>query len=624
MAPAPTRSSKRSTSRPGSATASRSSSRAGRRRGGARRAPLRRRPDQPRQRHRRAARNDRRDRAGHGRRHPRVPRPARRPLLGRPARPGQRDRAGDDGGAARPSAALSGEALPRAIASPSRRPSPWRSPTPARSASGPTRPSAGGCRRARRSWPAASCSATTRASTPRPSRTSAAPGSATCSRSAGQNVALLALLAMPVLALLGLPLRARLALGARPDRRLRAAGRSRALDPAGRGDGSAERAGDAGGRRASRLYALAVAAARHPRDRPRHRRRRRLAAELRRRARHPLPGGADGGRDRRPRSALRGARSAAPWPRATAMTVAATPGDGAADRLPFRRTLDRHPGRQPPRAAGGRARRCGWGCWPPPAARYRASRSRRSTLPGSLLLGYIAQVASWCARPGWACVEVGLGPGGLVGSYAAIAAAAPSSPGAARPLAASVAGVAWSPPAGARGRRRSSPAAPRRRRRRGGPARPAGLRVTVLDVGQGDAILLQPAAAPRDPGRRRAARRRAGREAGRGRGRRARRRRRHPRPVRPRRRASRSCSARMPVGTLALRGRRPRPAGARRGRRARGRGGSPPAASCAPAGCASTSLWPPPRAARRAPRRRGPQPPGAGHRRPLGRASRCC
>ena len=71
-----------------------------RRRGGRRRA------DQPRHRHRRAARHDRRHRPGHRRGHRRVPRPARRPRLGRPARPGLRDRAGDDGVAARPPAAL--------------------------------------------------------------------------------------------------------------------------------------------------------------------------------------------------------------------------------------------------------------------------------------------------------------------------------------------------------------------------------------------------------------------------------------------------------------------------------------------------------------------------------------
>ena len=45
-------------------------------------------------------------------------------------------------------------------------------------------------------------------------------------------------------------------------------------------------------------------------------------------------------------------------------------------------------------------------------------------LPDALLLAYVAQVASWCARPSWASVDVSLGPGGLVASYAAIAAGA--------------------------------------------------------------------------------------------------------------------------------------------------------------------------------------------------------
>ena len=50
----------------------------------------------------------------------------------------------------------------------------------------------------------------------------------------GENVTLLALLAMPLLGALGIPLRERLVWVARPDRRLRAAGRGGPLDPAGR------------------------------------------------------------------------------------------------------------------------------------------------------------------------------------------------------------------------------------------------------------------------------------------------------------------------------------------------------------------------------------------------------
>jgi competence protein ComEC len=139
------------------------------------------------------------------------------------------------------------------------------------------------------------------------------------------------------------------------------------------------------------------------------------------------------------------------------------------------------------------------------------------------LLAYIAQVAAWCGRPGWAYLHVRLGLGGLLASYLAIAVAAslamrlsrrrrlealrrPTPP----------APTAHPPPRG-RGLNRianqtstamrsgaalialaaltgllltggSSPEA-------AGPP-DAGLRVSVLDVGQGDAILLQPAGAP--------------------------------------------------------------------------------------------------------------------------------
>ena len=37
------------------------------------------------------------------------------------------------------------------------------------------------------------------------------------------------------------------------------------------------------------------------------------------------------------------------------------------------------------------------------------------------LLAYIAAVASWCGRPGWACLEVELGVRGLIASYVALA-----------------------------------------------------------------------------------------------------------------------------------------------------------------------------------------------------------
>jgi competence protein ComEC len=127
----------------------------------------------------------------------------------------------------------------------------------------------------------------------------------------------------------------------------------------------------------------------------------------------------------------------------------------------------------------------------------------------ALLLGYIAQVAAWCGRPGWAEVSVRLGGAGLAGSYLAI--------GAAIVLGHRLARRRRLAAARARGGR--SPA----RRRRGGGVRTAslalaaivplatllapgrgssareaqaGLRVEILDVGQGDAILFQPAGAP--------------------------------------------------------------------------------------------------------------------------------
>ncbi len=123
---------------------------------------------------------------------------------------------------------------------------------------------------------------------------------------------------------------------------------------------------------------------------------------------------------------------------------------------------------------------------------------------GALLLAYIAQIAAWCGRPQWAYLSLELGFSGLVASYLGLLAGA------------------FAVPALLRRRRLAS------LRRRSPPRRPAGralaaaaigavalligwrgggsggvaatpsggLRVSVLDIGQGDAILLQPAAAP--------------------------------------------------------------------------------------------------------------------------------
>lgn len=111
----------------------------------------------------------------------------------------------------------------------------------------------------------------------------------------------------------------------------------------------------------------------------------------------------------------------------------------------------------------------------------------------SLLLAYVAQVASWCAAPGWAEVHVHLSGGGLIAAYlglglALLLGAYLARLGRLRPLlrglvlvAIPLLLVAVIPAIGFG----SQPHLP-----------PSGLRVDVLDVGQGDAILLQPAGAP--------------------------------------------------------------------------------------------------------------------------------
>jgi competence protein ComEC len=130
----------------------------------------------------------------------------------------------------------------------------------------------------------------------------------------------------------------------------------------------------------------------------------------------------------------------------------------------------------------------------------------------ALLLAYIAQVAAWCGRPGWAYLHVHLGLGGLLASYAAVGASAAAV--ARLDRARRIAGAR-------RGRDRSvRPLSEIGRQRTNGrlvvglllavgallfirpaagepsPDPPPGLRVSVLDVGQGDAILLQPRGAP--------------------------------------------------------------------------------------------------------------------------------
>jgi competence protein ComEC len=127
------------------------------------------------------------------------------------------------------------------------------------------------------------------------------------------------------------------------------------------------------------------------------------------------------------------------------------------------------------------------------------------------LLGYVAQIAAWCGRPRWAEVEVSLDGAGLLGTYLALAAAVLLAFRLRRyrRLAAARRGRASFTTAGAgRGGARLLRVAlavlatavllltvSSAGNRHAGPPGD-GLRVEVLDVGQGDAILLQPAAAP--------------------------------------------------------------------------------------------------------------------------------
>ena len=138
--------------------------------------------------------------------------------------------------------------------------------------------------------------------------------------------------------------------------------------------------------------------------------------------------------------------------------------------------------------------------------------------PNALLLAYVAQVAAWCGGPGWAELHVQLGPGGLAAAYLVLAGGVVSARWSARwrRLARARAGASATDSHGGAAIRLT---AARRRQvvvsllglglvaglwlwtssaaRTGATADPpAGLRIEVLDVGQGDAILLRPARAP--------------------------------------------------------------------------------------------------------------------------------
>ncbi|MGH2940651.1 MAG: ComEC/Rec2 family competence protein [Solirubrobacterales bacterium] len=138
----------------------------------------------------------------------------------------------------------------------------------------------------------------------------------------------------------------------------------------------------------------------------------------------------------------------------------------------------------------------------------------------ALLLAYIAQVAAWCGRPDWAVLHVHIDLATMVATYVAMAATIAAGAhlsharrlAAARASSAFVLGSVYEP--------KVRTHLPHRRRavwfaavavlvvgalalvafRRHGPDAPAGpapgLRIEVLDIGQGDAILLQPRSAP--------------------------------------------------------------------------------------------------------------------------------
>jgi competence protein ComEC len=109
----------------------------------------------------------------------------------------------------------------------------------------------------------------------------------------------------------------------------------------------------------------------------------------------------------------------------------------------------------------------------------------------ALLLAYVAQVASWCAAPSWAEVAVHLSGPGLLAAYLGLAgvlvalrfvprfaAVLAASAAIATPVLAGPGSIADAVGAGA------------------GQPPGRGLRIEVLDVGQGDAILLRPPGAP--------------------------------------------------------------------------------------------------------------------------------
>jgi competence protein ComEC len=303
----------------------------------------------------------------------------------------------------------------------------------------------------------------------------------------GENVTLLALLAMPVLGLLGIPLRERL---------LWVLGLIAVYVPVAGAGPSIQRAAvmgavgvlaTLGGRRSSRLYALALAAVVTLAVDPG------VAADIGWQLSFaavlgilllatPL------------RRAIAARLGSGPWRRALAeglaVTVAATLATAPLIAFHFETlsttTLLANVLAMPAVAPAMWLGMCSAGLAQVPGLPLEPLNGLNA-----LLLAYVAQVAAWCSGPSWAEVTVHLDGAGLVLSYLGMAAASlavlylrrlrllcPSL----RALAVATAVLAvlligW--PGG-----------------RGATHAVDGLRVEVLDVGQGDAILFQPPGAP--------------------------------------------------------------------------------------------------------------------------------
>jgi competence protein ComEC len=298
----------------------------------------------------------------------------------------------------------------------------------------------------------------------------------------GQNVTLLALLAMPLLGALGIPLRERL---------LWVLGLIAVYVPVAGAGPSIQRAGVMGavgllatlrGRRGSRLYALGLAALVTLAVAPG------IAADVGWQLSfaavlgilvlaEPL------------REALAGGGRTGPWRRAlaeaVAITVAATL--ATAPLIAFHFGELSTVGLLANVAALPAVAPAMWlGMLSAAAAQVPGVPLEVPNAIEALLLGYVAQVAAWCAAPSWALLHVKLGGEGLLASYLGLGALALLArlrgiPRAAAAVAAAalLAPAALLLPLSDAG---SAPLAPSAR----------GLRVIVFDVGQGDAILLQP------------------------------------------------------------------------------------------------------------------------------------